>query len=52
LGGDNFLNKTIHFIILFMGYIRKVTGGFLRIPQYMIWATFRGPIRPPPEPPP
>ena len=51
LGGDNFLNKTIHFIIIFMGYIWKVPGGFLRIPYYLDWVATLGPIRPPPEPP-
>ena len=32
LDGDKFLNKTIHSIILLLGHIREVTGGFLQDP--------------------
>ena len=38
--------------IILVGYTKKISGGFLRIPQKVDWAAFRGPIRPPPEPPP
>ena len=37
---------------ILVGYISKISGGFPRIPQKVDWAAFRGPIRPPPEPPP
>ena len=47
-----FLIKVIHLYIIFVGYIREVSGGFLRTPHKLDWAAFRGPIRPPTEPPP
>jgi len=37
---------------ILVGYVRKVSGGFHQIICYLDWAAFRGPIRPPPEPPP
>ena len=52
LDGDNFFNKTIHSIILLLGHIREVIGGFLQDPCYFDWVVTLGPIRPPPEPPP
>ena len=52
LNGDNFLHKTIHSIILLLGHIREVIGGFLQDPRYLDWVATLGPIRPPPEPPP
>ena len=52
LDGNYFFNKIIHFYKILIGCIREVTGGFLRDPQSLDWAAFRGPIRPPPEQPP
>jgi len=52
LDGDNLLNKTIQSIILLLGHVRKVIGGFLNDPRYLDWVATLGPIRPPPEPPP
>ena len=52
LDGDNFLNKTIQSIILLLGRIREITGGFLQDPRYLDWVATLGPIRPPPKPPP
>ena len=49
--GVEFL-KNVHIDIILVGYTRKISGGFLRIPRKIDWAAFRGPIRPPPEPPP
>ena len=37
---------------ILVGYTRKISGGFLRIPHYLDWVATLGPIRPPPEPPP
>ena len=34
---DKFLNKTIHSIILLLGHIRKVIGGFLQDSRYLGW---------------
>ena len=52
LDEDNFLNKTIHSIILLLGRIREVIGRFMQDPRYLDWAATLGPVRPPPEPPP
>ena len=35
LDGDKFLNKIIQSIILLLGRIREVTGGFLQDPRYL-----------------
>ena len=52
LDGVKFLIKILYGYIILMGYIREIFGGFLRTPCKVDWAAFRGPIRPPPEPPP
>ena len=52
LDGDNLLNKTIQFIILLIGHIREVIGGFLQDPHYLGWVATLDPIRSLPEPPP
>jgi len=52
LGGDNFLNKTIHSITLLLTRIREVTSGLLQEPYYLDWVATLGPISPAPEPPP
>ena len=52
LDGIKYLIKIIHVYIILVGYIREISGGFLRTPRKVDWAAFRGPIRPPPEPPP
>ena len=52
LDGDKLFNKTIQDIILLLGHIRGVLGGFLDDPRYLDWVATLGPIRPPPEPPP
>ena len=49
--GVKFL-KNVNTDIILVGYTRKISGGFPRIPQKVDWAAFRGPIRPPLEPPP
>jgi len=41
-----------NYTYIFVGYVSKVSGGFHHIICYLDWAAFRGPIRPPPEPPP
>ena len=46
------LNKIIHIYIILVGYIKEVSGGFLQTLRKLDWAAFRGPIRPPTEPPP
>jgi len=35
-----------------VGHISEIFGGFLKTQRQVDWAMFRGPIRPPPEPPP
>ena len=52
LDGVKFLIKIINIYIILVGCILEVSGGFLRTPRKNDWAAFRGPIRPPPEPPP
>ena len=52
LDGVKYLIKIIHVYIILVGYIREISGGFLRTPRKVDWAAFRGPIRLPPEPPP
>jgi len=52
LDGVNFLIKIINAYIFLVDCIMEVSGGFLRTPRKNDWAAFRGPIRPPPEPPP
>ena len=52
LDGVKYLIKILNGYIFLMGYIKDTTGGFLRDPSKVDWAAFRGPIRPPPEPPP
>ena len=52
LDGVKFLIKIIHIYIILVGYIREISGGFLRTPRKVEWAAFRGPIRPSPKPPP
>ena len=52
LVGIKFLIKILRGYIILVGYIREISGGFLRTPCKVDWAAFRGPIRPPPEPPP
>ena len=52
LDGVKYLIKIIHVYIILVGYIREISGRFLRTPRKFDWAAFRGPIRPPPEPPP
>ena len=51
LDGFKFLIKTNHIYIILVGYIREISGRFLRTPQKFDWAAFRGPIRPPSKPP-
>ena len=46
LDGVKFIIKIINIYI-----ILEVFGRFLRTPHKLGWAAFRGPIRPPPEPP-
>ena len=52
LDGVKFLIKHVHTYIILVGYTREISSGFLRTPKKFDWAAFRGPIRPPPEPPP
>ena len=52
LDGVKFLIKNVHIYIILVGYIKEISGGFLRTPRKVDWAALRGPIRPPPEPPP
>ena len=52
LDGVKYLIKILNEHIFLVGYIGVISGGFLRISQKVDWAAFRGPIRPPPEPPP
>ena len=52
LDGVKYLIKILDGYIFLMGYIKDISGGFLRDPRKVDWAAFRGPIRPPPEPPP
>ena len=52
LDGVKLLIKIIHIYIILVGYILEISGGFLRTPRKNDWVAFRGPIRPPPEPPP
>ena len=52
LDGVKYLIKILHGFIFLVGYIKDISGGFLRTQSKVDWATFRGPIRPPPEPPP
>ena len=52
LDGVKYLIKILYGHIFLMGYISVISGGFLRAQQKVDWAAFRGPIRPPPEPPP
>ena len=49
LDGDNFFNKTIHSIILLLGHIREVIGGFFQDPRYLDWVATLDPVRPPPS---
>ena len=49
LDGVKFLIKNVHIYIILVGYIREISGGFLRTPRKFDWAAFHGPIRPPPE---
>ena len=49
---DKFLDKTIQSIILLLGHVREVIGGFLPEPRYLDWVATLGSVRPPPEPPP
>ena len=50
LDGVKYLIKILYGHIFLVGYIRVISGGFLRDPRKVDWAAFRGPIRPPPEP--
>ena len=50
--GVKYLIKILYGFIILMGYIREISGGFLQTQRKVDWAAFRGPIRPPPEPPP
>ena len=52
LDGVKFLIKILNGFIFLVGHIKDSAGGFLRDPRKVDWAMFRGPIRPPPEPPP
>jgi len=52
LDGVKVLIKIINAYIILVGCIIEVFGGFLRTPCKLDWVAFRGPIRPPPEPPP
>ena len=47
-----FIMKIIHINIMIVGCIIEVIGGFLQTQHKLNWVAFRGPIRPPPEPPP
>ena len=44
LDGVKFLIKILHGFIFLMGYIKDISGGFLRDPRKVDWAAFRGPI--------
>ena len=47
-----YLIKIFQGFIFLMGHIHDISGGFLKTQRKDDWAMFRGPIRPPPEPPP
>ena len=52
LDGVTYIIKIIHAYIILVGHIIEIFGGFLKTLRKVDWAMFRGPIRPPPEPPP
>jgi len=52
LDGVMYIIKIFHAYIILVGHILEISGGFLKTQSKDDWTMFRGPIRPPPEPPP